>query len=51
MIKKPKGKILIIGGAEDKGENELLDSVNKNKGFRRYEILKELLKHSKNKIQ
>ncbi len=49
MIKKPKGKLLIIGGAEDKGENDFLDYAKKNKRFRRYEILKEVLKHSKNK--
>ncbi len=47
---KHRGKLLIIGGAEDKGENDFLDRKRKkNKHFKPYEILKELLKHSKNK--
>lgn len=44
----PKGKLLIIGGAEDKGE-EALDMENKNIRFRRYEILKTLLLSSRKK--
>lgn len=43
---RPKGKLLIIGGAEDKGE-EKLDMENKNIKFRRYEILRELMSFSK----
>ena len=39
--KVPKGKLLIIGGAEDKGFHEEAD--NKNKDFQPYEILGELL--------
>jgi cyanophycinase len=45
---KPKGKLLIIGGAEDKGE-ETLDMENKNIKFKRYELLKELLLKAQNK--
>lgn len=40
----PKGKLLIIGGAEDKGEdNEGPPIKSKNKNFKNYEILGELL--------
>ncbi len=46
---KPKGILLIIGGAEDKGENEFLDEPKYLRHVKRYEILKELLKVSKNK--
>ncbi len=45
----PKGKLLIIGGAEDKGD-DVLDIKGKNKELSRYEVLKELLpdgKHQK----
>lgn len=45
---QPKGKLLIIGGAEDKGE-ETLDMENKNIRFKRYEILKTLLLSSRKK--
>ena len=41
--KNPKGKLLIIGGAEDKGEEEnYLDMKAKNKQFKQYEVLGEL---------
>jgi cyanophycinase len=42
MIKVPKGKLLIIGGAEDKddGKNEMEDD---NKNFKRFEILETIL--------
>lgn len=41
--KNPKGKLLIIGGAEDKGEEENhLDMKAKNKKFKQYEVLGEL---------
>ncbi len=45
----PKGKLLIIGGAESEGENEFLDAGGKNREFQKYEILKEILHESKNK--
>jgi cyanophycinase len=39
----PKGSILLIGGAEDKGKKDGPD-MEKNKGpFEQFEILKELL--------
>jgi len=41
MRKVPKGKLLIIGGAEDKGTTD--ESDNKNRDFHSYEILEELL--------
>jgi cyanophycinase len=47
----PKGKLLIIGGAEDKGEGHS-DSPpikSKNKEFRHYEILGEMLPPDKRK--
>src|SRR4051812_13489667 len=40
----PKGTILIIGGAEDKGDGDN-DMENKNKEFERSELLKDLLPH------
>jgi cyanophycinase len=44
----PKGKLLIIGGAEDKvGEPPY--SIEQNKEFTRYEILRELLPQASNK--
>lgn len=44
----PKGKLLIIGGAEDK-VGEPPDIIEQSKEFIRYEILRELLPHSSNK--
>jgi len=42
--RKPKGKLLIIGGSEDKGnESEAPDIKDDNKGFRELDILSELL--------
>lgn len=41
----PKGKLLIIGGAEDK-VGEPPDIIEQTKEFTRYEILRELLPHS-----
>lgn len=46
---KPKGKLLIIGGAEDIGDDIHEERIARNKEFERYEILRELLKASKNK--
>lgn len=44
----PKGKLLIIGGAEDK-VGEPPDIIEQTKEFTRYEILRELLPHASNK--
>lgn len=44
----PKGKLLIIGGAEDK-VGQPPDIIEQMKEFTRYEILSELVPHSKNK--
>lgn len=44
----PKGRLLIIGGAEDKA-NEPADMMDKNKEFIRYEILSELLPSARDK--
>ncbi len=47
---KPKGKLLIIGGAEAAGENEYLDVGGRNQVFRQYEILKDaFLNEAKNR--
>ncbi|MGC1183038.1 cyanophycinase [Legionella sp.] len=46
----PKAKLLIIGGAEDKG-SELPDYVEQDEEFTRYEILSELLPPSNKKIE
>lgn len=45
---KPKGKLLIIGGAEDKAD-ELPNIIEQMKEFTRYEILSELCPDSKDK--
>lgn len=47
----PKAKLLIIGGAEDKGDNDLIDIVEQKKEFTRYEILNEILPPSNKKIE
>src|SRR5437660_706390 len=41
----PKGKLLIIGGGEDKGDPHLedIEIKEKNKDFKHFEILNELL--------
>jgi cyanophycinase len=41
--KAPKGKLVIIGGAEDKGDEYQPEIRNKNKAFEQFEILKELI--------
>lgn len=42
--KTPKGKLLIIGGAEDKGDEEGTPEIkSKNRNFKPYDILGELL--------
>jgi cyanophycinase len=43
----PKGKLLIIGGAEDKGGDETPEMADYNKEFEHFEILKELLPKGK----
>lgn len=46
----PKGKLLIIGGAEDRGNShENSDTQDKNKDFKHFEILGELLPDSNKK--
>lgn len=40
---KPKGTLLIIGGAEDKGDDYIPKIAEKDAEFHRYEILNELL--------
>ena len=47
----PKAKLLIIGGAEDKGDNEPVDIFEQKREFTRYEILSELLPPSNKKIE
>src|SRR4051812_2608461 len=39
----PKGRLLIIGGAEDKGDDGDSGMAMKNQQFERFEILKKLL--------
>lgn len=46
----PKAKLLIIGGAEDKGD-QLPDNAMQDEEFTRYEILSELLPPSNKKIE
>src|SRR6218665_1435895 len=43
MRQIPRGKLILIGGAEDKGDSAELTSRSKNKEFVQFEILKELL--------
>jgi cyanophycinase len=43
MKNVPKGKLLIIGGAEDVGNNIRPGEEDQNKNFRHFELLKELL--------
>ena len=50
MLKIPKGKLLIIGGAESKAKNSQSDTEDKNKDFEPFEILKELVPN-KNRSQ
>ncbi|MDP1801454.1 MAG: cyanophycinase [Bacteroidota bacterium] len=45
----PKGKLILIGGAEDKGKSTVLDIESKNKQFEEFEILKGLLPVKKGK--
>lgn len=45
----PKGKLLIIGGAEYTGEDDYDNKQQKKQEFERFEILKELLPSAKNK--
>jgi cyanophycinase len=43
LTKIPKGKLMIIGGAEDKGSFEQPDIIDRNSDFKTEEILKRLL--------
>src|SRR4051812_43136880 len=43
----PKGQILVIGGAEDKGDGQRPDSKDDNKEFEGFEILGSLLPKEK----
>ena len=45
----PKGKLILIGGAEDKGKATVLDIEGKNKQFEEFEILKTLLPKKRGK--
>jgi cyanophycinase len=49
----PRGKLLLIGGAEDKEDNNTPEMKDKNKEFEQFEILKELLPdgNSKKRIE
>ncbi|MDQ3046260.1 MAG: hypothetical protein M3R27_01845 [Bacteroidota bacterium] len=49
MQKIPKGKLLIIGGAEDKGETATEEISRRNRKFKHFEILRELLPKKRNK--
>ncbi len=40
---KPKGKLLIIGGAEDRGEFLTPEIARHNSKYKKFEILKELV--------
>jgi cyanophycinase len=45
----PKGKLLIIGGAEDKGDDDRPDISSKNSDFKSFEILRELIPEKRGK--
>lgn len=48
MLRKvPKGKLILIGGAEDKGESGSVDIEHKNRDFQHLEILSELVPDKK----
>jgi cyanophycinase len=48
MLRKiPKGKLILIGGAEDKGKGEEPEIAQKNKNYKHFEILKALLPKKK----
>jgi len=48
-MKTPKGKLMIIGGKEYKGDKGELDMERLNKNFVEYEILKEVIPSKENK--
>jgi len=50
---KPKGTLLLIGGAEDRGNDKIPQMDGRNREFEHFEILKELLpeKNSHKKIE
>lgn len=45
----PKGKLLLIGGAEDKNQTQDLEIIGKNRNFKPLEILNELVPSEGNK--
>lgn len=45
----PKGKLLIIGGAEDKSNTQDVEIIDKNRNFKPLEILSELIPDQSNK--
>ncbi|MCE3260155.1 MAG: cyanophycinase [Bacteroidetes bacterium] len=47
--KTPKGKLLIIGGAEDKGKGEEPDIFKRNRDYEHQEILRQLVPANKKK--
>lgn len=49
-INIPKGKLLLIGGAEDKNQTQDLEIVDKNRLFKPLEILSELIPSENNKV-
>ena len=49
LKKIPKGTLIIIGGAEDKGSSEQPDIIDKNADFKDEEILKRLLPEGRSK--
>lgn len=47
----PKGKLLVIGGAEDKESTQDLEIIGKNRSFKPLEILKELIPDRDQKLK
>jgi cyanophycinase len=50
IFMKPKGTLIIIGGAEDMGVEGQLEMADENKEFVQFEILKQLIPKKKNGI-
>src|SRR4051812_6563188 len=50
MRQIPRGKLILIGGAEDKGESGGLSIQHQNRQFVHFEILKELVPQKKDKL-
>ena len=45
----PKGRLVIIGGAEDRNDNNLPEIIEKQSDFTRYDVLKQLLPNFRHK--